>query len=165
MAHSTAQLVIGVDTHADRHVAVALDTLGRHLATASFAASDTGNARLLAWACQHGQPVAAGVEGTGSFGYRLARYLLAHGWRSERSTGPTGPGGVGSGRTIHWMPSTLPGPCWPAMPAPSPRTATASWGNCAVWSSPAAARSRPAPRPPTSSGLCWSAATTPSAHG
>jgi transposase len=79
MAHSTAQLVIGVDTHADRHVAVALDTLGRHLATASFAASDTGNARLLAWACQHGQPVAAGVEGTGSFGYRLARYLLAHG--------------------------------------------------------------------------------------
>jgi transposase len=79
MAHSTTQLVIGVDTHADRHVAVALDTLGRHLATASFTASDTGNARLLAWACQHGQPVAAGVEGTGSFGDRLARYLLAHG--------------------------------------------------------------------------------------
>lgn len=79
MAHSTTQLVIGVDTHADRHVAVALNTLGRHLATASFTASDTGNARLLAWACQHGQPVAAGVEGTGSFGYRLARYLLAHG--------------------------------------------------------------------------------------
>src|SRR5215216_3032997 len=79
MAPTTAQLVIGVDTHADRHVAVALDTLGRHLATASFAASDTGNARLLAWACQHGRPVAAGVEGTGSFGYRLPRYLLAHG--------------------------------------------------------------------------------------
>src|SRR5829696_1293727 len=79
MAHGNAQLVIGVDTHAHRHVAVALDTLGRHLARASFAASDTGNARLLAWACQHGQPVAAGVEGTGSFGYRLARYLLAHG--------------------------------------------------------------------------------------
>jgi transposase len=78
MAQATAQLVIGVDTHADRHVAVVLDTLGRRLATASFAASDTGNARLLAWAYQHGQPVVAGVEGTGSFGYRLARYLLAH---------------------------------------------------------------------------------------
>jgi Transposase len=165
MAHSTAQLVIGVDTHADRHVAVALDTLGRHLATASFAASDTGNARLLAWACQHGQPVAAGVEGTGSFGYRLARYLLAHGVAVREVNRPTGPGGVGSARTTPWMPSMPPGPCWPAMPAPSPRTATASWGSCAVWSSPAAARSRPAPRPPTSSGLCWSAATTPSAHG
>jgi transposase len=79
MTKTTTQLVIGVDTHADWHVAVAVDTLGRRLATASFAASDTGNARLLAWACQHGQPVAAGVEGTGSFGYRLARYLAAHG--------------------------------------------------------------------------------------
>ena len=79
MAPTTAQLVIGVDTHADRHVAVALDTLGRHLATTSFAASDTGNARLLAWACQR----SAGRRrsgGHGSFGYRLARYLLAHGF-------------------------------------------------------------------------------------
>jgi hypothetical protein len=165
MAHSTAQLVIGVDTHADRHVAVALDTLGRHLATASFAASDTGNARLLAWACQHGQPVAAEWKAPAASATAWPAICWPMGWRSERSTGPTGPGGVGSARTTPWMPSMPPGPCWPAMPAPSPRTATASWGNCAVWSSPAAARSRPAPRPPTSSGLCWSAATTPSAHG
>jgi Transposase IS116/IS110/IS902 family len=38
-----------------------------------------------------------------------------------------------------------PGPCWPARPTPSPRTATASWVSCAVWSSPAAARQGPHP--------------------
>jgi hypothetical protein len=154
MAPTTAQLVIGVDTHADRHVAVALDTLGRHLATASFAASDTGNARLLAWACQHGRPVAAGVEGTGSFGYRLARYLLAHGVAVREVNRPDRARRRRVGKNDPWMPSMPPGPCWPARPTRSPRTATASSVSCAVWSSPAAARSRPAPRPPTSSGLC-----------
>ena len=33
------QLVLGVDTHKDLHVAVLLDRLGRYLATASFATS------------------------------------------------------------------------------------------------------------------------------
>ena len=34
------QLVLGVDTHKDVHVAVLLDRLGRYLATASFGTTD-----------------------------------------------------------------------------------------------------------------------------
>jgi transposase len=75
----TRHLVLGVDTHRDLHVAVLLDRLGRKLATASFGTSDAANAALLAWTGRHGQVTMAGVEGTGSYGYRLARQLLAAG--------------------------------------------------------------------------------------
>ena len=40
----TRQLVLGVDTHRDLHVAVLLDRLGRKLATASFGTTDAANA-------------------------------------------------------------------------------------------------------------------------
>jgi transposase len=56
-----------------------LDRLGRKLATASFGTSDAANAALLAWTGRHGQATIAGVEGTGSYGYRLAQQLVAHG--------------------------------------------------------------------------------------
>ncbi len=72
------QLVLGVDTHCDVHVAVLLDRLGRKLATATFATSDAANAALLAWTRCYGQVTLAGVEGTGSYGYRLAQHLAAH---------------------------------------------------------------------------------------
>jgi transposase len=75
----TRQLVVGVDTHRDLHVAVLLDRLGRKLVTASFGTSDAANAALLAWTGRHGQVTMAGVEGTGSYGYRLAQQLLAAG--------------------------------------------------------------------------------------
>jgi hypothetical protein len=64
----TRQLVLGVDTHRDLHVAVLLDRLGRKLATASFGTTDAANAGLLAWTRRHGQLTTAGVEGTGSYG-------------------------------------------------------------------------------------------------
>jgi transposase len=75
----TAQLVLGVDTHRDLHVAVLLDRVGRKLATASFDTADAATAALLAWTRRHGQVTIAGVEGTGSYGYRLAQQLIAHG--------------------------------------------------------------------------------------
>jgi transposase len=78
MAHAP-QLILGVDTHKDVHVAVLLDRLGRHLATASFATTDAANAELVAWTCRYGQVTTAGVEGTGSYGYRLARHLADQG--------------------------------------------------------------------------------------
>jgi transposase len=73
------QLVLGVDTHRDLHVAVLLDRLARKLATASFGTTNAANAALLAWTRRHGQVTIAGVEGTGSYGYRLAQQLLADG--------------------------------------------------------------------------------------
>lgn len=73
------QLILGIDTHKDVHVAVLLDRLGRHLATAAFATTDAANTQLVAWTRRYGQVTTAGVEGTGSYGYRLAQHLTGQG--------------------------------------------------------------------------------------
>jgi transposase len=69
----------GVDTHVDVHVAAVLDLLGRTIATATFPASGGGYEELLGWASSHGLVARAGVEGTGSYGAGLARFLAATG--------------------------------------------------------------------------------------
>jgi transposase len=69
----------GVDTHAEVHVAGMVDQAGRVLGTREFAATAEGYAAALAWMRGHGAVVKAGVEGTGSYGGRLARYLAAQG--------------------------------------------------------------------------------------
>ena len=43
-------VILGVDTHLDFHVAVALDHLGRRLGVSSVPASVKGYERLLSWA-------------------------------------------------------------------------------------------------------------------
>jgi transposase len=73
------RLVLGVDSHKDVHVAVLLDRLGRYLATASFGTTDAANRDLVTWTQRYGQVTTAGVEGTGSYGYRLAQHLSSHG--------------------------------------------------------------------------------------
>jgi transposase len=72
-------VTLGVDTHVDVHVAAVLDLVGRTIATATFAASRDGYDELLGWASSHGLVVRAGVEGTGSYGAGLARFLAAAG--------------------------------------------------------------------------------------
>jgi transposase len=72
-------LRIGVDTHAEVHVAAAIDELGRLRATISVPTTLAGLQRLHTWARQLGPIVAWGVEGTGSYGARLARLLSDHG--------------------------------------------------------------------------------------
>jgi transposase len=71
----------GVDTHKDVHVAAVIDDLGRILDTAAFAATRDGYRRLLAWLGGFGELVAVGVEGCGSWGAGLSRYLAARGVR------------------------------------------------------------------------------------
>jgi transposase len=78
MAHPP-HLILGIDTHKDVHAAVLLDRVGRYLATASFGTTDAANRDLMAWAQRYGQVTIAGVEGTGSYGYRLAQHLRSHG--------------------------------------------------------------------------------------
>ena len=65
----------GVDTHKDLHVAAALDELGRLLGTCSFPTTRPGYRRLLRWLRSFGELDAVGVEGTGSWGAGLARFL------------------------------------------------------------------------------------------
>jgi Transposase len=83
MAHVTTQpqVTVGVDTHKQVHVAAARDQLGRRLAVTLTSASSGGYAGLLAWARGLGEPVAWGVEGTGSYGAGLTRFLRLHGQR------------------------------------------------------------------------------------
>lgn len=76
MASSPAGVVIGgVDTHGRTHHAAVIDSLGRHLGDREFPASPTGYRALVEWLVAHGELEAVGVEGTGSYGAGLARYL------------------------------------------------------------------------------------------
>jgi transposase len=73
------EVVVGVDTHSAVHCAAVLDSNGRLLGTAEFAANALGYRRLVTWARRHGQPSAFGVEGTGAYGAGLARHLVSEG--------------------------------------------------------------------------------------
>jgi transposase len=69
-------VAIGVDTHKQVHVAVAVDQVGAQVATCTVAATPVGYRRLLSWAMGLGRPV-FGVEGCGSYGAGLVRFLDA----------------------------------------------------------------------------------------
>ena len=65
----------GVDTHADAHVAAAIDHNGGLLGVESFGADQTGYEELLGWLVRFGEMIQIGVEGTGSWGVGLTRFL------------------------------------------------------------------------------------------
>lgn len=69
----------GVDTHADVHVAAAIDAVGRELGCREFPTTPTGYAALLAWLGSFGPLAMIGVEGTGMYGAGLTRVLQAAG--------------------------------------------------------------------------------------
>ena len=73
------EVILGVDTHLDFHVAVAVDHLGRRLGESSVPTTVKGYERLLCWAEGFGPLRCAGVEGTSSYGAGLARHLRARG--------------------------------------------------------------------------------------
>ena len=76
-----ALVTLGVDTHADVHVCVALDRLGRRLGNKSVPTKQAGYAELVGWAEGFGALDRVGIEGSGSFGVGLARFLRARGVR------------------------------------------------------------------------------------
>jgi transposase len=71
----------GVDTHADTHVAAALDSIGGLPGVQEFPVTPAGYARLLGWLGGFGTVALAGIEGTGSYGAGLARHITAAGVR------------------------------------------------------------------------------------
>jgi transposase len=72
-------VAIGIDTHRDAHVAVAVDRVGRRLGWLEFRVDERGFEQLRRFARSLGQPAFA-IEGTGSYGASLARALLADGF-------------------------------------------------------------------------------------
>ncbi|WP_435865717.1 IS110 family transposase [Streptomyces xanthochromogenes] len=73
------EVILGVDTHRDFHVAAMVSMTGRVLAVRRFSATATGYRQLAQWSSQFGVVRRAGVEGTGSYGAALSRYLLSQG--------------------------------------------------------------------------------------
>jgi transposase len=76
---TASEVILGIDTHLEVHVAVALDGLGRRLGELNVPTTVKGYHKLLHWAEGFGRVCCAGVEGTGSYGAGLARYLKAAG--------------------------------------------------------------------------------------
>jgi transposase len=73
------EVILGVDTHLDFHVAVAMDHMGRRLGESSVSTTVKGYEGLLCWAEGFGPLRCAGVEGTSSYGAGLARHLKTQG--------------------------------------------------------------------------------------
>jgi transposase len=79
MPVSTAPVTVGVDTHLDLHVAAVLDHTGRLCGTQGFPASTRGYVALVTWAERFGPVERIGVEGTGTYGAGLARFVRDYG--------------------------------------------------------------------------------------
>ncbi len=80
MAQPDRGVIVGVDTHGEGHVAAAFTSdLGRPLGHLTIATTPAGYRRLLEWARGLGSDPRFGVEGTGSYGAGLARFLIAAG--------------------------------------------------------------------------------------
>jgi transposase len=81
--HDPAELeedvLLGVDTHKDLHVAAVITVLGAVLGSHHFPTTTDGYRQLVAWARSFGVLRRAGVECTGSYGAALARYLRTDG--------------------------------------------------------------------------------------
>jgi transposase len=73
------RVIVGVDTHRDAHVAVALDHLGRRLDELEIPTTPAGYQALVDWAEGFGEIDTVGVEGTNSYGAGLTRALRAAG--------------------------------------------------------------------------------------
>jgi len=69
----------GVDTHLEFNVAAALDPVGALLGTAPFPTTPGGYKALLSWLEAFGPVDKVGVEGTGSYGAGLSKFLTQAG--------------------------------------------------------------------------------------
>ena len=74
------EVVIGVDTHRDQHVAVAIDRQGVRLGERHVSATTNGYDELERWSDSLGDIGAFGIEGTGSYGAGVVRFLTGRGY-------------------------------------------------------------------------------------
>ena len=117
----------GVDTHADMHVAAALDPIGGTARRGGVPGYPAGYAGLLGWLGGFGTVGLVGIEGTGSYGAGLARHVTAAGIRVVEVDRLTARTAAGRASPIRWMRSAPPGLPSRAGPAARPKAATAPW--------------------------------------
>ena len=119
------ELFVGVDTHKDVHAAVAVTASGVRLAATAVPASSQGYATLEAWARSMGSVQAFGIEGTGSYGAGLSRFLRERGHAVVEVNRPNRQLRHQKARAMPLMPRAPLAPCWPARPMASPSPARA----------------------------------------
>lgn len=78
-SQSEKEIILGVDTHLDSHIGVVIDRVGKLLGHISVSANPSGYKDLVQWCRSFGDLQRAGVEGPGTYGAGLARYLAAEG--------------------------------------------------------------------------------------
>ena len=89
---NSVKIIIGVDTHKDIHAAVAINEIGARLGTLTIPVRPKGYRDLEIWARAFGVIHAFGIEGTGSYGAGLSRFLQAKGHtvvEVNRASAPT----------------------------------------------------------------------------
>lgn len=74
-------IAVGIDTHADVHVAAVIDQVGRELGHAGFDTTPAGHRQLECWARSFGQVEVVGIEGTGVYGAGICTHLGGAGLR------------------------------------------------------------------------------------
>jgi len=130
IVEDTRAITGGVDTHADMHVAAALDPIGGLLGVEEFPVTPAGYARLLDWAGR--------ISGLSPWSASRGPAATARAWPatsprpasgSSRSTVPTARTGAGRASPIRWMPSVPPGPPSPAGPGRAERPGRRSGGD------------------------------------
>src|SRR3712207_9385909 len=72
-------IIVGVDTHKHTHAAVAVTGLGARVGELTIEVGLAGYRELEVWARSLGSVRAFGIEGTGSYGAGLARFLREEG--------------------------------------------------------------------------------------
>ena len=68
-------LTLGVDTHLDNHVAVLVNDIGQVVDTQEFTVNSTGYSQLYTWCKSFVKVTQAGLEGTGTYGAGLCKFL------------------------------------------------------------------------------------------
>lgn len=79
LAQAEVVVTVGVDTHRDVHVAAAVDPWGGLLGSESFSTDRSGYEDLVRWVSGFGVIGSVGIEGTGSWGAGLARFVMERG--------------------------------------------------------------------------------------
>ncbi len=72
---TTTVVTAGVDTHRDVHMVAALDKRGAELGVQGFSTDPVGHRNMLDWLETFGPVELVGVEGTGTYGAGLTRFL------------------------------------------------------------------------------------------
>jgi len=78
MTDAPTRITAGADTHRDVHMVAALDHRGAELGVRPFSTDTAGYQEMLSWLEGLGQLERVGVEGTGTYGAGLTRFLHDH---------------------------------------------------------------------------------------